>query len=74
MSQLPIGDPHETIHLGDHTAVIVPIDEYLRLREAQVENEQVLAHRRFLERAATGDPAPAMTTQQVRDLLKLDQV
>jgi hypothetical protein len=73
MSELPIDDPHETIHLGDQTAVVVPLDEYLRLREAQVEAEQLAAHRRYLERRTTGTAQPGMTTEQVRRLLNLDQ-
>ncbi|MGH3321684.1 MAG: hypothetical protein ACRDN9_16225 [Streptosporangiaceae bacterium] len=30
MSELPADDPHETIHLGDRTAVVVPVEEYPR--------------------------------------------
>lgn len=44
MSELPADDLHETIHLGGHTAVVVPLEEYLRFREAQVEAEQLAAH------------------------------
>ncbi|MFC5752820.1 hypothetical protein [Actinomadura rugatobispora] len=73
MSEMPIDDPHETIHLGGQTAVVVPLDEYLRLREAQVEAEQLAAHRRFLERKAAGTTAPGMTPDQVRQMLRLDQ-
>jgi hypothetical protein len=32
MIELPAGDPHEVIHLGDETAVVVPLDEYRQLR------------------------------------------
>jgi hypothetical protein len=33
MTELPAGDPHEVIHLGAETAVIVPLAEYKRLRD-----------------------------------------
>ena len=32
MSELPSDDHHEVIHLGEETAVVVPLDEYRRLR------------------------------------------
>jgi hypothetical protein len=32
MTELPADDPHEVIHLGDETAVLVPLDEYRQLR------------------------------------------
>ena len=36
MTELPAGDPHEVIHLGDVAAVVVPLAEYRQLRhEAQ---------------------------------------
>ncbi|GAA3953210.1 hypothetical protein GCM10023085_39580 [Actinomadura viridis] len=69
MSELLVDDPHETIHLGDHTAVVVPLDEYLRLREAQVEAEQLAAHRDYLDRKASGTAGSGMTTDEVRRLL-----
>jgi hypothetical protein len=73
MSVLPAGDFHNVIHLGDQTAVVVPLEEYLRLREAQVESEQLAAHRHYLDRKAAGTAQPGMTTDQVRRMLKLDQ-
>jgi hypothetical protein len=73
MSELPVGDPHQTIHLGDHVAVVVPLEEYPRLREAQVEAEQLAAHHAYLDHRAAGTAQPGMSTEQVRQLLKLDQ-
>ena len=32
MTELPAGDRHEVIHLGDESAVVVPLDEYRQLR------------------------------------------
>jgi hypothetical protein len=31
MTELPAGDPHEVIHLGDEVAVVVPLHEYRQL-------------------------------------------
>jgi hypothetical protein len=73
MSELPVEDPHEVIHLGGQAAVVVPLEEYLRLREAQVEAQQLVAHRDFLERKAAGTAQPGMTTDQVRRLLGLHE-
>jgi hypothetical protein len=33
MSELPSDDVHEVIHLGGETAVVVPLNEYRRLRQ-----------------------------------------
>jgi PHD/YefM family antitoxin component YafN of YafNO toxin-antitoxin module len=33
MRELPAGDPHEVIHLGDEAAVVVPLAEYRQLRD-----------------------------------------
>lgn len=38
MNELPTGD-HQVIRLGEETAVLVPIAEYLRLRELHLESE-----------------------------------
>lgn len=73
MSDLPRDDPHNTIRLGDEAAVVVPLDEYLSLREAQLESEQLAAHLQFLERKAAGTLEPGMTTDEVRQLLGLDK-
>lgn len=35
MSELPVGDEHQVIRLGDQAAVVVPIEEYRRLREIE---------------------------------------
>jgi hypothetical protein len=35
MSELPVGDGHEVIHLGGEAAVVVPLEEYRRLRELE---------------------------------------
>ncbi|QFG25519.1 hypothetical protein [Actinomadura sp. WMMB 499] len=72
-SDLPGDDPHNTIRLGDETAVVVPLDEYLRLREAKLEAEQLAAALRSRERAATGEVEPGMTTEQVRRFLGLTE-
>jgi PHD/YefM family antitoxin component YafN of YafNO toxin-antitoxin module len=31
MTELPAGDPHEVIHLGEEVAVVVPLHEYRQL-------------------------------------------
>ncbi|GAA2111317.1 hypothetical protein [Actinomadura alba] len=74
MSEPPVDDPHEAIHLGDHTAVVVPLGEYLRLREGQVEAEQLAAHRHYLDRKVAGTVQPGMATDQLRQMLKRDQI
>lgn len=35
MSELPAEDGHDVIHLGGEAAVIVPLEEYRRLRELE---------------------------------------
>jgi hypothetical protein len=32
MTELPSSDPHQVIHLGQETAVVVPLGEYRQLR------------------------------------------
>jgi hypothetical protein len=62
MSDLPAGDGHEVIHLGGEAAVVVPLEEYRRLRElerfaspleeADVEDTSALADYRRRRRRA----------------------
>ena len=35
MTELPIGDEHQVIRLGGEAAVVVPLEEYRQLREAE---------------------------------------
>jgi PHD/YefM family antitoxin component YafN of YafNO toxin-antitoxin module len=35
MTELPVGDDHQVIRLGDEAAVVVPLEEYRRLRELE---------------------------------------
>ena len=35
MSELPVGDGHQVIHLGGEAAVVVPLEEYRRLRDLE---------------------------------------
>ncbi|MFB4299964.1 hypothetical protein [Actinomadura sp. NTSP31] len=72
MDELPADEPRNTIHLGDETAVVVPLDEYLRMREAQIEAEGLAALLEHHRRKADGTNPPGMTTDQVRELLGLD--
>jgi hypothetical protein len=63
MTELPAGDPHEVIHLGDAVAVVVPLDEYQRLRhdalsarlieQADAEEAAALAEYRVQQAAGT---------------------
>jgi hypothetical protein len=50
MSELPAGDLHSVIHLGGQTAVVVPLEEYRRLRE--LERNAQLAEQADVEEAA----------------------
>ena len=69
MSELPSGDAHEIIHLGGETAVVVPLDEYRRLRHdahrAQLielaDEEEAAAVAAFRARQAAG---PVVTVPQ----------
>ena len=58
MSELPAGDPHEVIrHGGEVVAVVVPIAEYQRLRQAleeRVNEEFDAARARYLARQEAG--------------------
>jgi PHD/YefM family antitoxin component YafN of YafNO toxin-antitoxin module len=38
MSELPVDEVHQVIHLGDRAAVIVPLEEYRLLRQAAEEH------------------------------------
>ena len=38
MSELPAEDSHEVIHLGGEAAVVVPLEEYHRLRQDAAEH------------------------------------
>lgn len=49
MSELPAEHEHDVIHLGGETAVVVPMDEYRRLRE--LERRALLAERADAEEA-----------------------
>jgi PHD/YefM family antitoxin component YafN of YafNO toxin-antitoxin module len=52
MTELPAEDVYEVIHLGDKTAVVVPLEEFRRLRE--------LARRAQLIEQADEDEAAAL--------------
>ncbi|MVZ99501.1 hypothetical protein F8568_003735 [Actinomadura sp. LD22] len=73
MDEMAADEPRNTIHLGEETAVVVPLDEYLRLREAQIEVEGLTALRELHDRKASGTNPPGMTTEQVREMLGLDR-
>jgi hypothetical protein len=63
MTELPVDDQHEVIHLGGQAAVVVPIDEYTRLRDAErqarltaqadAEEAEALAEYRAHQKAGT---------------------
>ena len=60
MSELPAGETHDLIHVGGEVvAVVVPIEEYRRLREAlaeqQVNEEFEVAYARHLARQDAGE-------------------
>lgn len=61
MSELPVDDHHEVVHLGDQTAVIVPLEEYRHLKEAaevaRVETGFAIGAAGFLAREAAGTPS-----------------
>ncbi len=62
MSELPSDDPHEVIHLGDETAVVVPLSEYRRLRQdalraqliEQADEEEAVALAEYRAQQAAG--------------------
>jgi hypothetical protein len=58
MSELPLDDHHEVIHLGNTAAVIVPLEEYRQLKaeaeEARVETQFAIGVADFLAREAAG--------------------
>lgn len=66
MSELPAGDDHQVIHLGDHTAVVVPIEEYRRLREL-AERAQLIEQAEAFRRALEADDIPDGTLVIHRD-------
>lgn len=74
VSELPAEDTHEVIHLGDQTAVVVPLAEYRRLRaleqladsEALVEAEAQAALADYQARKAAGTLGPGVPHDQVR--------
>ncbi|MFI0353958.1 hypothetical protein [Actinomadura sp. 9N407] len=63
MTELPVGDDHQVIRLGGQAAVVVPLDEYRRLRDlerrtelveqADAEEAQALAEYRAQQDAGT---------------------
>ena len=63
MTELPAEDPYEVIHLGGETAVVVPLEEFRRLRElaaraqlieqADADEAAVLAEYRAQQEAGT---------------------
>jgi PHD/YefM family antitoxin component YafN of YafNO toxin-antitoxin module len=62
MSELPVGDPHEVIHLGTEAAVVVPLAEYSQLRYdaqrarlvEQVDANEAAALAEYREQRAAG--------------------
>jgi hypothetical protein len=56
MTELPAGDPHEVIHLGDEAAVVVPLAEYGQLRHD--------ARRTRLIEQADAEAAPGLQQAQ----------
>lgn len=50
MNELPAHDRHDVIHLGGETAVVVPLEEYRRLRE--LERRALLIEQTDAEEAA----------------------
>ena len=53
MTELRVGDDHQVIRLGGETAVVVPLEEYRKLRE--------LERRAQLAEQADADEAEALT-------------
>lgn len=68
MTELPAGDDHQVIRLGGEAAVVVPLDEYRRLRElerratfaeqADAEEAEALAEYRAQQDAGTVTTVP----------------
>lgn len=68
MTELPVGDDHQVIRLGDEAAVVVPLEEYRRLRElercadlvekADAEEAEALAEYRAQQKAGTVTAVP----------------
>jgi hypothetical protein len=68
MTELPVGDGHQVIRLGDETAVVVPLVEYRRLRElerraglveqADAEEAEALAEYRAQQDTGTATRVP----------------
>lgn len=68
MTELPVGDDHQVIRLGGEVAVVVPLDEYRRLRElerraqlaeqADAEEAEALAEYRAQQDAGTVTAIP----------------
>jgi hypothetical protein len=68
MTELPADDQHQVIRLGDEAAVVVPLEEYRRLRElerrarltAQADEEEAaaLAEYRAQQQAGTAAAVP----------------
>jgi hypothetical protein len=50
-----MGDGHEVIRLGNETAVIVPLEEYRRMREALLKTEHAQRYKEALARREAGD-------------------
>jgi hypothetical protein len=69
MSELPAGDGHDVIHLGGATAVVVPIEEYRRLRE--LERRALLTEQADTEEAAA--LAEYRAQQQARTVVSIPQ-
>jgi hypothetical protein len=74
MSELPVDDHHEVIHLGDQTAVIVPLEEYRQLKDAaevaRVETEFAIGAADFLAREAAGT-TQYVSSEEARRRLRL---
>jgi hypothetical protein len=72
----PASDPHEMIHLGGEAAVVVPMDEYRRLRaleqmaspQERDDAETAAALEEYREWSAAGRPG-AIPHEQARRLL-----
>lgn len=79
MTELPEEDPHEVIHLGGQTAVVLPLAEYQRLRalerqaaaEAIVDGEAHAALDDYQARKAAGTLGPGVPHDEVRRRLGL---
>jgi hypothetical protein len=62
MTELPGDDPHEVIHLGDATTVVVPLAEYQQLRHdalrvqliQQADTDEAAALAEYREQQAAG--------------------